>query len=127
MAMTEIAADYGSDPSELSYWHFHWPWEYFDGDGGERIIKGMSLSKFVERLAAPIRKHIRLSKIVQAVEETEDSVKVKCKDGSNFKADVCIVTVPLGVLKKSSSEGGIEFIPPLPEEKSKVIARNIMG
>ena len=45
-------------------------------------------------------------------------VVVRCANGRSFRADVALVTVPLGVLKKEI----IAFDPPLPERKLRAIA-----
>ncbi|EEH51963.1 histone deacetylase, partial [Micromonas pusilla CCMP1545] len=47
-----------------------------------------------------------------------EGVVVRCANGRSFGADVALVTVPLGVLKKEI----IAFDPPLPERKLRAIA-----
>eukprot|EP01063_Lacrimia_lanifica_P037299 TRINITY_DN7617_c0_g1_i2.p1 TRINITY_DN7617_c0_g1~~TRINITY_DN7617_c0_g1_i2.p1 ORF type:complete len:1173 (+),score=499.76 TRINITY_DN7617_c0_g1_i2:474-3992(+) len=41
--------------------------------------------------------------------------------------DYCVLTVPIGVLKRTHEEGGIRFEPPLPMTKRKAIERIGMG
>lgn len=56
---------------------------------------------------------------VKKVEQSKECVLVTTAGGQTFKADSCLVTVPLGVLKK----GLITFQPPLPQEKQVSIKK----
>ncbi len=40
-----------------------------------------------------------------------------------FEADAVVVTVPLGVLKRPDTDGGIRFTPPLTQRKLDAISR----
>ena len=50
-----------------------------------------------------------------------NSLLIECTNGSVIEADRCIITVPIGVLKKKSpEEGGVEFVPSRPPEITKL-------
>ncbi|XP_071986979.1 peroxisomal N(1)-acetyl-spermine/spermidine oxidase-like [Engystomops pustulosus] len=82
----------------------------------------------VNQMKAPLPGgSVLLNKAVQSIHWNgsfpgEDShiypVKVMCEDGDSFVADHVIVTVPLGFLKKQSSDF---FSPPLPPSKTQAI------
>ena len=90
----------------------------FDGEehvfleGFETVIK--VLSKVVD---------IELEKVVKEINYTNEQVKVKTSDGSEYLADKVIVTVPLGVLQSNL----IKFTPNLSEAKAGAIKRFGMG
>ena len=48
-------------------------------------------------------------------------------DGTSMRADMVLTTVPLGVLKRSAAEGGIDFSPPLSPRKRAAIDHLGMG
>jgi len=56
--------------------------------------------------------------VVSRIAHSREGVTVTTQDNT-FKADACLVTVPLGVLKKDA----IVFSPPLPEDKQQAITR----
>ena len=65
---------------------------------------------------------VQLNKTVTNIkwnsESDSERVSIKCSDGSEYKADHVIVTIPLGVLKKNHKT---LFTPELPQSKQKVI------
>ncbi|NDW60183.1 amine oxidase, partial [Yangia sp. PrR004] len=61
---------------------------------------------------------IRLNQRVTKIAWQYNGVKVTTEDGTNYFADACIITVPLGVLKANI----IKFEPELPTWKSSAIA-----
>ena len=73
----------------------------------------------LEAVAAQLT-DLRLTTPVQAVEYTEEGVKVATEAGEVVEGDAVIVTVPLGCLKA----GAIRFSPPLPGWKLQAI-RNV--
>ena len=66
---------------------------------------------------------VQLEKWVRTINSTEDQVLVTTKDGETISADYVVVTLPLGVLR----EGGILFVPALPNEKRQAVDRLKMG
>ncbi len=54
----------------------------------------------------------------------EDVIEIRCENGTVFKAQNAICTLPLGVLKKHVST---LFVPPLPDYKVQSIERLLFG
>ena len=48
-----------------------------------------------------------------SVTHSDEGVSVETADGKTHEADYVILTVPLGVLKRDETAGGIAFEPPL--------------
>ncbi len=90
--------------------------QYVKLPGGDELVIGGGYNAISDRLAEGL--DIRLETIVSTVAYQADTVTVTTNRGE-FTADVCIVTVPLGVLQK----GSITFDPALPLEKSSAIQR----
>ncbi|KAG5519152.1 hypothetical protein PMAC_002240 [Pneumocystis sp. 'macacae'] len=112
----------GTNLSNLSLYH----WDQDDGNefkGAHAMVKG-GYSILPHALAlVPTPLEIRYKTIVSGISYNDKSAVVYCEDGSMFNADKVIVTVPLGVLKKSA----IQFNPPLPEWKTQSIRRLNFG
>ena len=53
--------------------------------------------------------------------------RIHLDDGAVVEADFVLVTCPLGVLKRSAAEGGVDFEPPLSPRKAGAIGRLGMG
>ncbi len=113
---TTLEHEYGADVSDLSLWEF-------DQDGelnGDDVIFPKGYVQLVEAQAEGL--DIRLNQIVRRVEYNNDGVKV-ITDSGEYSAQVALVTVPLGVLKR----GAITFAPALPKWKTESIGRLNMG
>lgn len=65
---------------------------------------------------------IRLNEIVTTIQSTNKDVLVTTSKGK-FTADYCLITIPLGVLKK----GSIKFSPELSTKKKEAITKLNMG
>ncbi|XP_020284295.1 lysine-specific histone demethylase 1A [Pseudomyrmex gracilis] len=73
---------------------------------------------------------IRLNLAVRSVRYSQQGVEVWAtpprsphSNHSIFKADAVLITLPLGVLKLSPTNGGVSFLPQLPEWKTQAIDR----
>lgn len=88
------------------------------GSGDYRILSGYD--RLVEHLAQGLT--IYRDDPVVAI-DWRDQVVVTTLDGQRYRADSCILTVPLGVLHA----GAIEFRPALPEAKLSALAGLRMG
>ncbi|TNE49809.1 MAG: FAD-binding protein [Deltaproteobacteria bacterium] len=93
--------------------------------GGDAIlVKGYS--QFIEHQAKGL--DIRLNQTVKMVDTSETFVKLTTQDGTEYLGAAVILTVPLGVLKASTTtQAGIRFVPELPAAKKKAIADSGYG
>lgn len=112
MTASEIVAEYGADPKDLSL-----RWFGSEGElaGADLILPG-GYEQLVRHLARGLA--IRLGTEVTAVHHGGTDVRIETSQGL-LTADRVIVTVPLGVLKAAT----ITFDPPLPEWKRAAIER----
>ncbi|KAL4554994.1 hypothetical protein LXL04_037604 [Taraxacum kok-saghyz] len=120
--------------SELSaaYWDQDDPYEM----GGDHCFLAGGNSRLIESLCENVP--IFYDKVVKTIKYNETGVEITVNNNNNnnnnnddtdtdtdnscnqvFNADVCLCTVPLGVLKN----GGIEFVPGLGERKEGAIER----
>ena len=88
----------------------------------------------VEALAEPVKDKIQMESKVTSIDYSNENVQVTYEDRSGdettqqvLNAKKVIVTVPLGVLKKSEHEGGIKFLPQLPRKKRDVSKTSFAG
>lgn len=97
-----------------------------EGNQMTNIIEEKSYQSLIEEYGAKIQEKIAFRKIVEKVKYNEDSDKIKIvTDGQEeFIANVCIVTLPLGVLKKTHCS---MFTPPLPDWKQDAIMKMGFG
>ena len=56
---------------------------------------------------------------VRTVTHGAEGVTLTLDDGSKVEADYVVIAVPLGVLKRPASEGGLSFSPPLSARTSR--------
>ena len=77
-------------------------------------IKGGN-SRLTEAMAASLKSWIQTNKIVEAIYSQENMVEVHCADGSVFKADFAICTLPFSVLRD------IEIKPALPPLQAQAV------
>ena len=101
---------------------------WFDDQGKDRLrvtgedmmfLKGYT--QIADHLASGL--NIKLGKTVTRIDYSDTRVNVLTSDGSSYRADRVVVTVPLGVLKK----GAIDFAPALPSMQAHAIRRIGMG
>jgi monoamine oxidase len=57
-------------------------------------------SRIVEGMGNAIKADLITGKEIQAVSSRDDQVEVTCSDGSTYKADYCMLTLPFSVLRK---------------------------
>jgi len=84
--------------------------------GGADVLFPKGYDAITEHLAKGL--DVELNQPIQNIDYRGDSVVVTSRSSRTWKADLAIVTVPLGVLKKDL----IEFSPRLSEEKRKAIS-----
>jgi monoamine oxidase len=112
----QIEHEYAADVEQLSLWH----WNSGRVLEGADVIFPLGFSQITQKLAEGL--DIRLHQTVGQIRQTGSRVVVQTQDTS-LEADYAVLTVPLGVLKRSS----IRFSPPLPEGKQQAIQRLGMG
>jgi monoamine oxidase len=69
----------------------------------------------------------RLNTIVKKILWAGEESTVACEPAAEYSASTIIVTVPLSILQRDSSDGGIVFVPDLPAAKQVAIRRLVMG
>jgi len=84
---------------------------------GEHCMVSGGIQGVAEGMASDL--DVRLNSVVKRVSYFDDKVNIEVSGGSTIHADICLVTVPLGVLKA----GKIEFSPRLPKQKEESIER----
>ena len=82
------------------------------------IARDHCYQELLEKYAETVIDKVEFSKTVIRVETEDEMIRVRCDDGSEVTADVCIVTLPLGVLKHSHQS---LFTPALPTWKQEAI------
>lgn len=91
-------------------------------DNPDRKFVNYSWFQFFEDYITPsIATKIRLNSIVQSIEYSQKQIEVKTNNGT-YLADKVIVSVPLQVLKN----GGITFVPELPQTKLAAMQKAIV-
>jgi monoamine oxidase len=108
---TSIEHEYAQDVSELSAQFY----DDADADEGAELMLPKGYAQLPALLVRGLE--VQLETIVRRIEQNSSGVAVSSNAGT-FQADHAIITVPLGVLKRSS----IEFVPALPAAKTKAIA-----
>ena len=96
----------------MAYWDQDDPYEM----GGDHCFIPGGNETFVRVLAEGLP--IFYGRTVECIKYGSDGV-LACTDGQQFRADMALCTVPLGVLKKES----IKFVPDLPQSKKDAIHR----
>lgn len=114
---TDIENDYAINSDHLSF-------AYFDQDngftGGDYLVPNGYL-EIVQCLARDLE--IRKNMVVRKITYADEKVMAETDSGDKFSADYCLVTLPLGVLKKNL----VHFDPALPDAKTKAINDLAMG
>jgi monoamine oxidase len=67
-------------------------------NGSYHVVEG-GTSALTDAMAASLKHPVLLDKVVTGIDAGTESVSVTCKDGSVYKARVCISTIPLSVMK----------------------------
>merc|ERR1719348_1085095 len=90
------------------------------------IIEDKSYQSLIEEYGEKIKEKIAFGKRVEKIEYSEDSdqIKIITVGKEEFVANICVVTLPLGVLKECHSS---MFSPPLPEWKQNAISKMGFG
>lgn len=110
----ELPLDLAASPSQLSLAGFN-EGEEWDG-GPDLLIKG-GASQLVSKIAEGSK--VETGVEVVAIKHGSAGVELRTRDGSIVRAEGCVVTVPLGVLKA----GAMHFDPPLPAATRRAISR----
>jgi len=111
-----LEQDWATDISQLSA-HYVDEGSVF---GGDDVLFPEGYDALVKYLATDL--DIRLNETVTHIAYSDTRVAVTAQSGT-FEADRCIVTLPIGVLKR----GDVEFSPPLPAAKQTAIAAIGLG
>ena len=117
-----------------------------DGDRAFRFVAGYaSLMEALRAEAETYGANFRLNTVVKEIHWQDGQVEVSgharvprasSTTGASdveeaalerFNADAVIVTLPLSILQKSPDNGGIRFVPELPDPKQSAISTLVMG
>lgn len=129
---TEFGGDYAEDAHNLSFFHYDGgkAGEYRVFPGGDRVLEG-GYSSLITKMGEPLQQSVQLNKVVSKIDLGGGGgvgVAVSCADGSTHTADVCVCTLPLGVLQRAPAEAGhVAVSPPLPAEKQAALGRARMA
>ncbi|XP_021713431.1 lysine-specific histone demethylase 1 homolog 1-like [Chenopodium quinoa] len=96
----------------MAFWDQDDPYEM----GGDHCFIPGGNERFIRALAEDLP--IFYNRTVESIRYGDDGVLVYA-GGQEFRADMVLCTMPLGVLKR----GDIEFVPPLPQKKRDAIDR----
>ena len=113
-----LPLDLGADTSELSLTGWG-EGETYD-DGGD-VLLTEGAHQLIEAIGKGVA--VKTGVAVSSIAQGPAGVTVTTRDGAIFKAECCVVTVPLGVLRSNS----ITFTPPLPERHRTAISALRMG
>jgi len=114
----EFPLDLGASPPQLSLGGFN-EGEEWNG-GPDLLIKG-GASQLINKIAEGTK--VETGAEVTSIKHSGSSVEVRTRSGSVVRADGCVVTIPLGVLKA----GGVRFDPPLPTASRRAVSRIGVG
>ncbi|MEL7028320.1 MAG: FAD-dependent oxidoreductase [Pseudomonadota bacterium] len=112
-----VQHDAGADLSQLNLAAYVFPRDY----GGKDVTFPGGYAGVFEALAGDY--DVRLETAITAVQYDEAGVRLLDTTGGSEQFDAVVLTFPLGVLKA----GGVDFQPPLPEDKQSAIQRLGMG
>ncbi|MET1043313.1 MAG: FAD-dependent oxidoreductase [Microbacteriaceae bacterium] len=112
---TQLAADVGAPPDELSAWY-----GVSEQAGDDQIVLG-GMQAVLDREAEGL--DVVTSSVVTRIVHTDAGVSLRLATGQSLTVDRVIITAPLGVLKSSA----VEFEPPLPFDYRAAIDALGMG
>jgi monoamine oxidase len=107
-----------------------------DGDRAFRFERGYgSLMEALRGEAVSYGALFQLSTVVDEIRWAANTVTARCRPAGvsnstarlDYEASAIVVTVPLPILQKQPADGGIRFVPDLPEPKRAAIERLVMG
>lgn len=78
-------------------------------------IKGGN-SRLPEKMAAALKFPVQTNKVVTSIESSDTCVEVECADGSRFRANYAVITLPFSVLRQ------IKITPPLQGRQAEAVA-----
>jgi polyamine oxidase len=108
----EVSGEFGADASELAIAALD---EGKSIRGGDTLLE-QGYGVITDYLAAGL--DIRLEWVVSQIEYGDEGVTVYSADGAELRADLAVVTLPVGVLRAAN----VEFTPPLPSDKVDALA-----
>ena len=94
------------------------------GNQTVNIDKRMSYQALLERYAERVISKVKMGQTVVKISYSDEKVRLQTHDGAEYVSDICIVTLPLGVLKKDHHT---LFDPPLPDWKKTAIEKMGFG
>lgn len=109
---TDVELDFTLPLSQLSSWELDEDEEY----AGRDVLFPGGYGQIPDRLAAGL--DVRLGQTVRKIEAGSRTIRVTT-DKAVFEAQLCVVTLPLGVLKA----GGVTFSPQLPADLRGAVRR----
>jgi len=95
---------------------------------GDDLYMVSTYGKLVKKLIESLQlTTIELEQSVSHIEECDNKIHVKTRNGQSYQFDYCVCTAPLGVLQSTNPLSSISFNPPLSEIKQKSISAMGMG
>ena len=119
----QIAGDQGAAADQLSVFHNNREEENWNSGEEDFKFPATFYDLIDQKMVDPIRQHIFLNTPVRTIDYSGDVIAVSDDQGNTYFADRVILTVPISILKA----GDIDFIPPLPSEKTAAFSRIGMG
>ena len=116
LLQSDLAIEFGADLKEMSLLYLDHDEEF----SGPDLLLKTGYMPIVNGLARNL--DIRLNQLVTGIEQSGSGVTV-ATSSANYSADRVIITLPLGILKRSD----ILFSPALPAKKLAALARLRMG
>ncbi|HEX8527703.1 flavin monoamine oxidase family protein [Allosphingosinicella sp.] len=123
-----VRTEYGSEPRDATALELLWNLPVVDGHHVTRIslsdevwVVDGGTGQIAQRLAAPLRRHIRLGKRLTHVDSGPNGVRLRFADGERITAHRAIVALPASLLRE------IRFTGDLPEQWRAFIAEADLG
>jgi monoamine oxidase len=107
-----------------------------DGDTAFRFERGYdSLMQALRGEAESFGVMFQMNTVVEEIRWAAGLATVVCKPAGvtdsaariDYSADTIVITVPLGILQREPTDGGIRFVPDLPVATQSAIQRLVMG
>lgn len=118
-----VAGDFGAAADQLSAYGKIWEERKWSSGNKDYKFARTYYDLIYEQWAVPILDHIRLNTVINRIDYQGTEIVVSDVEGNAYVATQVILTVPLPVLQ----DGDIEFIPPLPPEKTAAFQKIGMG
>jgi len=118
-----LAGDYGAAASELSVYYSNLEEVNWSSGNSDYKFEQTYFDFFESQFALQVQGQLKLNTVVTSIDYSTDQIILTDATGGVYYADKVILTVPITVLK----DADIEFVPPLPAEKTAAFSKIGMG